>query len=173
MKISNESTPFQRAYSAWFQRYEVERHRQHKRKGAPLAGFPAPPTSPEAIAQAVDSIGPRRVLATLEIHRSTLARWLSGSAVIPRPAWLVLAMLSEGRLPGMSDDWRGFRFDGDTLHQIGTRNSYTAREIAGWPYQQAHARALARRIATLEREKAHLLRTGHFDAANDPLISTG
>lgn len=171
MKISNESTSFQRAYSSWFQRYEVERHRQHKRKGSHLAGFPAPPTSPEAIAEAVYTIGPRRVLAVLEIHRSTLARWLSGSAVIPRPAWLVLVMLADGRLPGMSDDWRGFRFDGDALHQIGTRNSYTAREIAGWPYQQAHARALARRILELEKEKAHLLKVGYFEAANEPFIS--
>lgn len=73
-------------------------------------------------------------------------------------------------MPGMSEDWRDFRFVGDTLYQIGTRISYTAREIAGWPYQMAHARALARRITELEKEKAHLLKVGDFEAANDPLM---
>lgn len=167
------TTAYQRAYRAWFEDHEAERLRRHKRKGSKLTDFPGPPTCPEDIAKAVDAIGPRRVLAALEIHRSTLARWLSGDSVIPRPAWLVLVMMAEGRLPGMSADWRGFRFDGDTLQIVGTRYAWTAREIAGWPYQLQHARALADRIRQLEKEKAHLLKTGHFEAANDPLISNG
>lgn len=169
MKTINHRTAYERAFDAWFSRYEVERRRQHRRRGASLPDFPGPPASPEEIARAVDTIGARRVLAVLEIHRSTLARWLSGSAVIPRASWLVLAMMAEGRLPGMGADWRGWRFDGDTLHQIGTDNRYTARELAGMPYQLAHGRALARRVAELEKQTAYLLRVGRFDAANDPL----
>lgn len=169
-KNNHWKSAYQRAYEAWFSRYDHERRLRRKRKGSMLENWPAPPTSPEDIARAVDTIGPRRVLALLEIHRSTLARWLSGDSVIPRPAWLVLALLAEGRLPGMSDDWKQWRFDGDTLHQIGTRNAYTARELAGIPYQIAHAAALARRVSELEKEKAHLLKVGYFEAANDPLI---
>lgn len=71
----------------------------------------------------------------------------------------------------MSEDWRDFRFVGDTLYQIGTRVSYSAREIAGWPFQLQHSRALSRRVLELEKEKAHLLKVGYFEAANDPLIS--
>ena len=44
-----------------------------------------------------------------------------------------------------------------------------ARELAGLPYQLAHGRALARRVAELEKQTAYLLRVGRFDAANDPL----
>lgn len=173
MKKNYGESAYSRAFAAWFSRYEAERRRQHRRRGATIPDFPDPPASPEEIARVVDTIGTRRVLALLEIHRATLARWLSGASVIPRPAWLVLALLADGRLPGMSDDWRGWRFDGDTLHQIGTRNAYTARELAGIPYQLEHARALARRIDDLEKQTAYLLKAGRFDAANDPLIRTG
>lgn len=172
-KNNHGKSAYQRAYESWFSRYEHERLRRHRRKGSNLADFPGPPASPEDIARAVDTIGTRRTLAVLEIHRSTLARWLSGDSTIPRPAWLVLIMLAEGRLPGMSDDWRHFRFDGDTLTMPGTRFAYTAREIAGWPYQVALIDALKRHIAKLETEKAHLLKVGDFQAANDPLMSNG
>lgn len=166
------TTAFSEAYRAWFSDYERERRRQKKRKGARLDDFPAPPTAPDDVARMVDQIGTRKALQALGVHRSTLARWLAGRSVIPRPAWLLLVLLAEGRLPGMGDDWRDFRFVGDRLCLVGTRTGYTAREIAGWPYQEAHAAALARRIVQLEKEKAHLLRVGHFDAANDPLIAT-
>ena len=165
-------TAYSRAFAAWFSRYETERKRQHRRKGARLAGFPEPPTSPEEIAAAVDRVGARFVVDLLEIHRSTLARWLAGKAVIPRPAWLVIRMVADGLLPGMSDDWREWRFDGDSLVHVGTRQRYTARELSGLIYQTAHLRALESRISALKKQNAHLLRVGDFKAANDPLIRT-
>jgi hypothetical protein len=66
----------------------------------------------------------------------------------------------------MSDDWRDFRFDGDRLVLIGTRIAYTAREIAGWQYQQAHTAALARRVAELERRISYLMNQDRSEAAN-------
>jgi len=163
-------TAYSKAYAAWFSSYERERKKQKKRGGANLLGFPDPPTNPETIAQMIDQIGIKKVLSVLGVHRCTVARWLSGHSVAPRPCVLLLVLMAEGRLPGMSEDWRDFRFVGDTLHQIGTRMSYTAREIAGWHYQIAHARALADRIEELKKQNAHLLRVGDFQAANDPLI---
>lgn len=167
------STAYATAYARWFARYEAERRRQHKRPGATLAGFPPPPTAPADIAAAVDTIGPRLVLQTLEIHRATLARWLSGEVAIPRPAWLVLVMMAEGRLPGMGAAWRDFRFDGDRLALIGTRHSWTAQEIAGLPYLAAHADALAARAADLEKQLRHVMRLNATGAANDPIHRTG
>lgn len=169
MQKNISESVYSAAYRAWFSEYERERLNQKKRKGARLTGFPEPPANPEAIAHVVDQIGTRKALETLGVHRCTLARWLAGRAVIPRASWLLLVLMAEGRLPGMSDDWRDFRFEGDTLHQIGTRVSYTAREIAGWPMQVQHSQALSRRIAQLEKEKAQLLRLGNFEAVNDPL----
>lgn len=166
-----EKTAFSAAYAAWFSSYERERRHQKKRKGARLVGFPEPPAHPSLIAAAIDQIGPKRVLSVLQVHRSTVSRWLAGTCVIPRPCWLLLLLMAEGKLPGMSDDWQEFRFIGDTLHHVGTNTAYTAREIAGWPYQVAHAKALSRRIAELEKEKAHLLKIGYFEAANDSLVA--
>lgn len=170
MSKSPEKTSFSRAYSAWFAEYEHERRRQKKRPGAALPDFPPPPTSPDEIAAAVATVGRQKTLSVLDIHRTTLDRWLAGARTIPRPCWLVLVMLAEGRLPGMSRDWQDFRFDGDRLCLIGTRLSYSAREIAGWQYQLAHADALARRVIELEKQNAHLLQVGVFESANDPLI---
>lgn len=164
-------TAFQQAYAAWFSDYEHARRKTGRRRGDRLPDFPAPPSSPDDVARAVGSIGHSRVLSVFGIHRTTLARWLSGAAVIPRPAWLLLILLSEGRLPGMSDDWKDFRFDGDRLAIIGTRVSYSAREIAGWQYQQSHAVALARRVVDLEQQIAHLMRVGCFEAANAPIYA--
>lgn len=163
-------TGHQRAYARWFSDYERERLRQKKRKGARLDDFPEPPASPEAITQALDRIGRRRFCGIVQAHRSTLARWESGASVMARSTWLLLVLLDEGRLPGMSTDWSGWRFDGDRLHLAGTRLSFSARELAGIPYQQQHAQALSRQVAALQKQNAQLLRLGVFDCANDPLI---
>lgn len=168
-----KQTAFSKAYAAWFADYTAERLRLKKRPGAKLPDFPPPPTCPEDIAAAVDQIGKTRTLAVLDIHRSTLARWLAGTATIPRASWLVLVLLSEGRLPGMSTDWRDFRFIGDRLHLVGTRLSYSAREIAGWQYQTAHAETLSRALAASQARIEYLLRIGNFEAQNDALIHTG
>ncbi len=163
------NTAYSRAYQAWFSEYERARKKVSRRRGSEVPGFPSPPANPEDIRQCIETIGPREVIRVLQIHRTTMLRWQSGKAVIPRPAWLLLVLMAEGRLPGMSEDWRYFRFDGDRLHIIGTRCSYSAMEIAGWHYQQAHAAALTRRVQELEKTNAHLLRIGVFESANDPI----
>lgn len=168
-----DDTPFGRAYQSWFADYERQRRQQKKRRGASLDDFPPPPTHPDDVRAQVEKIGRQRVLTVLAIHRATLTRWCNGSAVIPRPAWLLLVLMAEGRLPGMSDDWSQFRFDGDRLHIIGTRHSYTALEIAGWCYQQAHAAALSRQVSDLKGQVRHLLNIGQFEAANDPIARAG
>jgi hypothetical protein len=55
----------------------------------------------------------------------------------------------------------------------GTRLALSAREIAGWQYQQQHAAALARALDDSRRKIEYLLRVGRFDAQNDALINTG
>jgi len=173
MKNNLPGSAYAKAYDRWFSDYTAERLRQKKRAGTTLTDFPPPPTDPAEIAAAVDKIGVRRTLQTLGIHRSTLARWLAGSCVIPRPSWLLLVLLAEGRLPGMSKDWRDFRFVGDRLHLVGTRTSYSAREIAGWQYQMAHSEALSAQVLELRRQNALLLESGDFEAANDPIVRMG
>ncbi len=166
-------TAFNTAYQNWFAAYNTARKAQKKRLGAKLKDFPPPPTHPDEVAEIVQKLGQSHVTKTLGIHRTTLSRWLSGDSVIPRPAWLLLVMMADGVLPGMSDDWKNFRFDGDRLHIIGTRHSYSALEIMGWQYQQAHAAALARRVCELEGKLRVLIERGaaRIEAANDAICA--
>lgn len=164
-----EKTAYQRAYEQWFAGYEVERRKQRKRRGSKIVGFCEAPPNPGELAELVEIVGVRRVLEVLGIHRSTLARWLAGFCVVPRSAWLLLVLMAEGRLPGMSEDWRNWRFIGDRLCLVGSRLSFSARELAGWQYQVAYADALARRVKELERDRDYLLRVGVFEAANDAI----
>lgn len=165
-----KKTAYQKAYERWFAGYEVERRRLRKRRGSSVVGFCDAPPNPGELAELVEIIGVREVLSVLAIHRSTLARWLAGFCVVPRSSWLLLVLMAEGRLPGMSEDWRDWRFVGDRLHLVGTRTSFSARELAGWQYQVQHAEPLSRRVVALERDRAYLLRTGDFEAANDALV---
>lgn len=162
-------TAFERAYAAWFSDYERERRKAGKRKGEKIPGLPAPPTSPAQITEALDRFGRLRFLTIIGVHRSTLTRWERGLAVMPRPAWLLLVLLDDGRLPGMGTAWQALRIEGDRLHLVGTRYSYSALEIAGWHYQTAHSLSLSREIAALQKQIAHLLKVGDFQAANDPI----
>lgn len=165
-----EKTAYQRAHQAWFSEYERARRKTRSRPCAKVPGLPPPPANPSEISAALDAYGRRQFMAIIGVHRSTLARWECGASVMPRSAWLLLVLLNEGRLPGMSEDWRDFRFDGDRLHLVGSRLSYSAREIAGWPYQMAHAAALASEIERLKKQTAYLLRVGRFDCDNDASI---
>jgi hypothetical protein len=165
-KNNMNHTAYSEAYRRWFSRYETERRRQKKRPGAELPDFPPPPASPADISAALDRFGRFRFLQIIGAHRSTLARWESGAAVMPRAYWLLLTMLDRGRLPGMSADWSDFRFEDDRLCLIGTRISYTAREIAGWQYQVALIESLYGRIGELERRLEHLMAIGDFGASN-------
>lgn len=160
---------FQRAYSAWFADYEAERKRQKKRRGAKLDNWPAPPTHPDEIKRAADSIGQERCCVILGVHRDTLKRWCTGESAISRAAWLLMVLLDQGRLPGMSDDWRQWRIQDDRLALVGTRHAYTPRELAGIPYLHQHIKALTHENAALKKQIAHLLQVGNFESANDPI----
>lgn len=171
VKNISKKSAFETAFHRWFSEYESERLFRKKRRGSKLVDFAPQPVSPLEIQNAVHEVGQRRVLEVFQVHRTTLKRWLNGDAVMPRCAWLLLVLLRDGLLPGMSEDWAAFRFDGDRLFIIGTRCSYSAREIQGWQYQTALIDALKRRIRSLELDNAQLLKLGDFGAANDALIA--
>lgn len=171
VKNIQKKASYETAFERWFSEYESERLYRKRRRGSKLVDFAPAPISPDDIKQAVSDIGPRRVLHVFQIHRTTLKRWTTGEAVIPRCAWLLLVLMRDGLLPGMSQDWTAFRFDGDRLCIVGTRFSYSAREIQGWQYQIALIDALKRRIRALEINNADLLRLGDFGAANDALMA--
>lgn len=167
--LMKTETPHSRAFKTWFLAFEGERKRRKIAPGRPVPGFPPPPPAPGELAEMLDVIGEAAAITALQVHRSTLARWLADESRIPAAAFHLLRVWSAGLLPGMSDDWRGFSFSGDTLTFPDGRNRATARELAGLPYLHAHVRALEGEIVRLKKQNAHLVRTGDFGAANDAI----
>jgi hypothetical protein len=69
----------------------------------------------------IERIGERRVLFELNVHRTTLRRWLSGRVQIPGHQHQVIRLLL-GDLPGTCGQWTDWRFhDGELLSPGGDR----------------------------------------------------
>lgn len=104
----------------------------------------------------VDLIGQRRVERELDVHRTTVARWLAGRVAIPGAQHLAVRGLL-GDLPGTAGAWAGWRFhDGELLSPAGDR--YTAGEVLSLRLQiqrntelDRELRALKARIKVLEK----------------------
>lgn len=69
----------------------------------------------------IERIGEPRVLRELNIHRTTVRRWLAGQVQIPGHQHQVIRMLL-GDLPGTCGKWTGWRFhDGELIAPGGDR----------------------------------------------------
>ena len=62
----------------------------------------------------LERIGEPRLLRELDIHRTTLRRWLSGRVQIPGHQHQVIRLLL-GDLPGTCGKWTGWRFHDGAL----------------------------------------------------------
>ncbi len=110
---------------------------------------PTPDELRDLIDRATRAVTLPAALAILGVHRTTLMRWRTGATRVPPAALALLRVWSEGRLPGMSEDWREFHFDGDAL--VGpTGHRYTVRDINAWHWKDQALDAHQRRIKQLE-----------------------
>ena len=57
----------------------------------------------------IDAVGQRQVERDLDVHRTTVKRWLSGEVKIPGAQHLAIRYLL-GDLPGTQGAWTGWRF---------------------------------------------------------------
>ncbi len=104
----------------------------------------------------IDALGQRQVERHLNVHRTTLHRWLWGKARIPGAQHLAIRMLL-GDLPGTDGQWPGWLFRrGELVSPGGDR--YTPGDVLATRLQQQRARALDQelreariRIAVLEQ----------------------
>lgn len=160
-----------KAFRKWFSQSEKARKQAGLSPGRTPPGIPSAPTDPDEIRRllfdAVNSIGKDRALSLLHVHRTTLARWLSGSSQIPESAALVLRLAGDGLHPMASPDWADFRFDGDRLY-LPDGTYYTARELSGMHYQITALRLAEDRIRRLETSIIDLVRRIDWGSANDP-----
>ncbi len=104
----------------------------------------------------LERIGESRLLRELDIHRTTLRRWLKAEVKIPGHQHQVIRLLL-GDLPGTDGQWTGWRFDrgllvspggdvyraGDVLSLVILRQQLTA--------QRRELEALKIRLAIAEQ----------------------
>ncbi len=165
--MSNKNS-FSQAYARWFTAHEKTRKARNVRPHTRIPDFPEPPPHPDTVKEMVENIGRRKVMELCDIHRSTLARWMTGDIAVPRACWSLLVLFHEGRLPGMSDDWRAFAFRGDLLVVPGTRLAYSASQILGWQYVEQALAASEARCKELERQLVEMTKRINWGSANDP-----
>jgi hypothetical protein len=110
----------------------------------------------------IELIGERRVLRELNVHRTTIRRWLKGEVQIPGHQHQVIRLLL-GDLPGTCGKWTGWRFHdgalcspggdtyrpGDVLSLIILRQQLTAqrRELEALRVKLAIAEEAVERLA--------------------------
>jgi hypothetical protein len=136
---------------------------------------PSLPELVEMIDHATRAVGEAQALEILGVHRTTLMRWRTGKVGVPHAALALLRIWHSGRLPGMSDDWRGFHFFGDRLY-TDAGIGYSARDINGWHWKEQNCAAQSRRVEQLEaivRDLADKLQAAHGAAANEGYLHPG
>jgi hypothetical protein len=110
----------------------------------------------------IELIGERRVLRELNVHRTTIRRWLKGEVQIPGHQHQVIKLLL-GDLPGTCGKWTGWRFHdgalcspggdtyrpGDVLSLVILRQQLTAqrRELEALKIRLAIAEDAVERLA--------------------------
>jgi hypothetical protein len=110
----------------------------------------------------LERLGESRLLRELDIHRTTLRRWLKAEVKIPGHQHQVIRLLL-GDLPGTDGQWTGWRFDrgllvspggdvyraGDVLALVLLRQQLTAqrREVEDLRVKLAIAEEAVERLA--------------------------
>lgn len=88
----------------------------------------------------IDAVGQRQVERDLDVHRTTVKRWLSGEVKIPGAQHLAIRYLL-GDLPGTQGEWTGWRFAfGELVTPGGDR--FTPGDVQAIRLQQQRARVL-------------------------------
>lgn len=106
------------------------------------------------LAELIDAIGGEGfALDVLNVHRTTLMRWIAGTSRIPETALVALRAAGKGQLPYQQrGDWKDWIFDrfGNLWAPNGQR--YTPGMLLALPYDRAVAREIERERDALKAE---------------------
>lgn len=119
--------------------------------------------------QLIELIGERRVLFELNVHRTTVRRWLRGEVAIPGHQHQAIKMLL-GDLPGTCGKWTGWRFhDGKLLSPGG--DSYGPGDVLSLILLRQQLSAQRRELEQLQIRLAiaEEAERRHAGAANEDL----
>lgn len=117
----------------------------------------------QALKDLIADRGQPAVERELDVHRTTILRWLQGTVKINQAKAAHIRMLL-GHLPGTDESWQGWRFWRGKLC-CANGDSYTAEEIARFRYLEGLLYSANMRVARLERELAEA--QGRATSAND------
>lgn len=84
----------------------------------------------------------------LNVHRTTIKRWLDGSVSMPEAQRTRLALLA-GNYPGTKDKWKGWKFWNGLLYDD-AKTAYSPQDISGIVLMRQLLDAQRREIARLE-----------------------
>ena len=104
------------------------------------------------LATLIERLGRTRVERELDVHRTTVKRWLAGQVKIPGHQHQVIRMLL-GDLPGTAGKWTGWRFqEGDLLSPAGDR--FSAGQVLSLVFLRQQVSAQQHEIAALKVQLA-------------------
>lgn len=119
--------------------------------------------------QLIDRLGQLRVERELNVHRTTVHRWLSGQVKIPGHQHQVIRMLL-GDLPGTCGKWTGWGFQDGQLYSPGG-DRFSAGQVLSLVLLRQQLSAQAREIKELKIRLAiaEEAERRHAGAANEDL----
>lgn len=104
------------------------------------------------LATLIERLGRTRVERELDVHRTTVKRWLAGQVKIPGHQHQVIRMLL-GDLPGTQGKWTGWRFqEGELLSPAGDR--FSAGQVLSLVFLRQQVSAQQHEIAALKVQLA-------------------
>lgn len=103
----------------------------------------------------VEDYGKHRSARMLDVHRTTIERWLNGVVPVPERALVILRQAVTGQVPGMDGAWQGWRFyKGELCSPAG--DSYRPGEVMAIGLQHQRVKALEAQVRELRAEVRRL-----------------
>jgi len=112
----------------------------------------------------VELIGERRIERELNVHRTTIRRWLSGQIKIPGAQHLAIKALL-GDLPGTQGKWTGWRFHNGELYAPGG-DRFSAGQVLSLVFLRQQLSAQRQEVEKL-KQRLQVAESAQPQAAND------
>lgn len=127
----------------------------------------------QEVAELIGEYGQESTARLLNVHPTTVKRWLDGSSDPPEAVRISLRAAVYNQVPGMEGKyWQGWRMLKDgTLRPPGDKPR-TVGDIMSQTYERQLIKVLQRKVAELEEQLAKERGLTHF-AANDPVSRHG
>ena len=105
----------------------------------------------------VSDLGLYRAERLLNVHRTTIQRWMRGASRVPESALFALRGAAKGQLPGQDDsNWQGWIFGQDGNLYSPDGRPFTCGDILAQQYERQLIKAQQARIRELEAKVARL-----------------